>query len=159
MDRRKFLKKSVGAALSASLASSLVPALAQAAAPAALEGEDLAKLGKALKDALGKEFKDLLPSTDVKLVLPTIAESGANVPVEIESALAMSQVKAVHCFSDKNPNPHLFSVFFGPASTTPYYATRVRIAETAPVRAILETADGKFLLASQSVRVTVGGCG
>lgn len=41
----------------------------------------------------------------------------------------------------------------------PYFATRVRLAETAPVRAIVETKDGKLLMAAQSVRVTVGGCG
>jgi sulfur-oxidizing protein SoxY len=122
-----------------------------------LEGEDLAKFDAALQKYLGKTYKDMTPSKDVKLVAPTIAESGANVPVEIETTLAADQVKAIHCLCDKNPTPLLFSVL--PNGTLPYYATRIRIAESAPVRAIIETKDGKFLLASQSVRVTVGGCG
>ena len=46
-----------------------------------------------------------------------------------------------------------------PMKALPYYATRVRLAETTAIRAVVETADGKFLLASASTRVTVGGCG
>ena len=77
--------------------------------------------------------------------------------MEIEASLPADQVKAIHCFCDKNANPLIFSVI--PSGALPYYATRVRVAETAPVRAVVETKDGKFLLASQSVRVTVGCCG
>lgn len=153
MDRRSFLKTTAGAVAGAMLSSSLAAALAQGG----LEGEDVAKLDAALQKALGKGYKDLEPSKDVKLVAPTIAESGANVPVEIEAALPAEEVKAIHCFCDKNPTPLLFSVFL--SGVAPYYATRIRIAETAPVRAVVETKDGKLLLASQSVRVTVGGCG
>lgn len=152
MDRRKFLKASAVVA-GAILSSRWSPGWAQGG----LEGEDVAKLEPALQKVLGKGFKDLVPSKEVKLVAPTIAESGANVPVEIETTLPADQVKAIHCFCDKNPTPNLFSVYL--SGVLPYYATRIRIAETAPVRAIVETKDGKLLLASQSVRVTVGGCG
>lgn len=153
MDRRTFVKASVGALAGTLLANRLNPALAQGA----LEGEDLANLEKGLRQVLGKGFRDLTVSPQVRLVAPTIAESGANVPVEIEANLPADQVKAIHCFSDKNANPLLFSVILN--GSLPYYATRVRVAETAPVRAVVETKDGRLLLASQSVRVTVGGCG
>lgn len=153
MDRRTFLKASAGAVAGTMLANQLTSALAQGG----LEGEDIANLEKGLQQVLGKSFKDLTPSQQVKLVAPTIAESGANIPVEIEASLPADQVKAIHCFSDKNANPLLFTVLLN--GVLPYYATRVRVAETAPVRAVVETKDGKFLMASQSVRVTVGGCG
>ncbi|APD08834.1 MULTISPECIES: thiosulfate oxidation carrier protein SoxY [Thermus] len=150
MNRRAFLK-ATGVALSA-LAVAGLPAMAQG-----LEGEDLANLEKALQEALGKGFKDLTPSNLVKLTMPAIAESGANVPAEVEVSLPSNQVKAIHLFADKNPTPRL--VTFMPMKALPYYATRVRLAETTAVRAVVETADGKLLLASASTRVTVGGCG
>jgi len=153
VDRRSFVKASAGAVAGALLANQLTSALAQGG----LEGEDLANLEKGLQATLRRGFKDLTPSRDVKLVAPTIAESGANVPIEIEALLPAEQVKAIYCFCDKNANPLLFTVEI--MGVLPYFATRVRVAETAPVRAVVETKDGRFLLASQSVRVTVGGCG
>jgi sulfur-oxidizing protein SoxY len=150
VNRRGFLK-TTGLALGA-LAVAGFPAKAQA-----LEGEDLANLEKALQEALGKGFKDLTPSSAIKLTMPAIAESGANVPAEVEVNLPSNQIKAVHLFADKNPTPRL--VTFMPMKALPYYATRVRLAETTAVRAVVETTDGKLLLASASTRVTVGGCG
>jgi sulfur-oxidizing protein SoxY len=150
VNRRAFLK-ATGVALGAAALSG-IPVRAQG-----LEGEDLANLEKALKEALGKGFKDLTPSDAVKLTMPAIAESGANVPAEVEVNLPSAQVKAIHLFADKNPTPRLAS--FMPMKALPYYATRVRLAETSAIRAVVETADGKLLLASASTRVTVGGCG
>jgi len=150
VNRRAFLKAS-GAALGVAALAGL-PVRAQG-----LEGEDLANLEKALQESLGKGFKDLSPSDLIKLTMPSIAESGANVPAEVEVNLASSQVKAIHLFADKNPTPRLSS--FMPMKAMPYYATRVRLAETTAVRAVVETTDGKLLLASSSTRVTVGGCG
>ncbi|WP_117237426.1 thiosulfate oxidation carrier protein SoxY [Thermus sediminis] len=150
MDRRAFLK-ATGMALGA-VALSGLPVRAQG-----LEGEDLANLEKALQEALGKGFRDLTPSDLVKVTMPTIAESGANVPAEVEVNLPPGEVKAIHLFADKNPTPRLAS--FMPMKALPYYATRVRLAETSAVRAVVETQDGRFLLASASTRVTVGGCG
>lgn len=153
VDRRTFLKASAGAVAGTVLANQLTSALAQGG----LEGEDLANLEKGLQATLKKGYKDLVVSKNIKLVAPTIAESGVNVPIEIEAALPADQVKAIHCFCDKNANPLLFSV--ETLGVLPYFATRVRVAETAPVRAIVETKDGKLLMAAQSVRVTIGGCG
>uniref|UniRef100_A0A7V4A1C3 Thiosulfate oxidation carrier protein SoxY n=1 Tax=Thermus tengchongensis TaxID=1214928 RepID=A0A7V4A1C3_9DEIN len=150
MNRRAFLR-TTGVALGA-VALAGLPVRAQG-----LEGEDLANLEKALQAVLGKGFKDLTPSNVIKLTVPAIAESGANVPAEVEVNLPSNQVKAIHLFADKNPTPHL--VAFMPMKALPYYATRVRLAETSAVRAVVETVDGKFLLASASTRVTVGGCG
>ncbi|MGQ9735338.1 MAG: thiosulfate oxidation carrier protein SoxY [Thermaceae bacterium] len=150
MNRRQFVK-ATGAALGA-LALAQMPTMAQG-----LEGEDLANLEKGLQQALGKGFKNLTPSDAVKFTMPAIAESGANVPAEVEVNLPIDQVKAIHLFADKNPTPHLVAVYLmGPL---PYYASRVRLSETTAVRAVVETADGKLLLASASTRVAMGGCG
>ncbi len=152
MDRRTLLR--VAAVTAGAMASRWGLGLAQGAG---LEGENVANLEPALQKVLGKSFKDLTPSDQVKLNMPAIAESGANVPFEIEVNLPKGQVKAIHLFVDKNPSPYVVTVEVGEA--LPYYASRTRMAETSAVRAVVETKDGRFLLASSSTRVTVGGCG
>lgn len=151
MDRRRFLKAA------GVLAGALMAPRLAVAQGGGLEGEDIAHLEPTLQKVLGKGFKDLTPSGQVKLTMPTIAESGANVPFEIEVTLPKDQVRAIHLFVDKNPSPHIVKVEVGQAM--PYYASRTRMAETSAVRAVVETQDGKLLLASASTRVTVGGCG
>ena len=38
-------------------------------------------------------------------------------------------------------------------------ATRVKLGGTQDVAALIELSNGEFLIASQSVKVTIGGCG
>jgi len=159
MNRRVFLK-TAGVAAAAVGASRLLPAWAQAATvPTVEEVQDIEHLNTGLKEVLGVDFGKLEPSDKVTINAPEIAESGANVPLEIVADLAPADVKAVHCFVDKNPFPHIFSMSFGPKAAQSYFATRIRIGETAPVRVVVETQDGRYLLASHVTRVTVGGCG
>ncbi|HGY09080.1 MAG TPA: thiosulfate oxidation carrier protein SoxY [Oceanithermus profundus] len=159
MNRRGFLKKT-GLAGAALAASRFLPAWAQAATvPTVEEVQDIEHLDEGLKEVLGIDFAKLEPSDKVTINAPEIAESGANVPVEIVSELAPSEVKGIHCFVDKNPFPHIFSMSLGPKAAQTYFATRIRIGETAPVRIVVETTDGRYLLASHVTRVTVGGCG
>ncbi|MEZ4607127.1 MAG: thiosulfate oxidation carrier protein SoxY [Deinococcales bacterium] len=163
MNRRKFLQLS-GATLGAvALSSQLSSSFAQdAAAEVATPVDDVAdvdNLNPALEEALGINFDALEASDLVHINAPTIAESGANVPLEIMVDVPPSDLKAIHAFVDRNPLPHIFSVSFGPILDQSYFTTRIRIAETAPIRVIAETNDGKYLLASAVTRVTVGGCG
>ena len=39
-----------------------------------------------------------------------------------------------------------------------YVSTRIKLAETSNVRAVIK-ADGKFYTAAKEVKVTIGGCG
>ncbi len=160
MNRRRFLK-GAGLALGWLGAARWFPARAQADAqvPSVEDVQDLENLNKGLKEALGITFDRLEPSDKVRIGAPKIAESGANVPVEISVDLPPAEIKGLHCFVDKNPFPHLFTTEFGSKSTEAYFATRIRIAETAPIRIVVETQDGRYLLASHVTRVTVGGCG
>ena len=38
-------------------------------------------------------------------------------------------------------------------------ATRIKLGETQKVVALVELSNGKFITATQSVKVTIGGCG
>jgi len=160
MNRRKFLK-GTGALLAffGVGRGSWVRAQAGTQVPTVEDVQDLENLNKGLKEALGITFDRLEPSDRVRIGAPKIAESGANVPVEIAVDLPPAELKGIHCFVDKNPFPHLFSTELGPKAAESYFATRIRIAETAPIRIVVETRDGRYLLASHVTRVTVGGCG
>ena len=123
------------------------------------DGRNLPRFNRALKALLGIESTQLERSAQVQLVVPAIAEAGAQVPMSVSSPLPPSQVVGLHLFADRNPEPHVFSAEFGPGAQLTYFSTRIRIHETAPVRAVLQLADGRYLLAYQPVAVVVSGCG
>jgi sulfur-oxidizing protein SoxY len=95
------------------------------------------------------------PSKDIVVKLPDVAENGGQVPIEITSRIANTE--AIHIVADKNPFP-LVASFDLPSGMEPYVVTRIKLADTSPVR-VLVKADGKYYSAVREVRVTVGGCG
>jgi sulfur-oxidizing protein SoxY len=96
------------------------------------------------------------PSKDVVFVsTPDIAENGAVVPVAITSNLPKTESIAI--LIEKNPNM-LAAVFDIPAGTDPAVSTRVKMAQTSNVYALVK-ADGKYHVASKEIKVTLGGCG
>jgi sulfur-oxidizing protein SoxY len=48
---------------------------------------------------------------------------------------------------------------FGPLAGSQSASTRIRLAGTQEVVAIAKMADGSFVKASSTVKVTIGGCG
>ena len=97
----------------------------------------------------------------VKLELPPLSENGNAVPltVSIESAMTeRDHVKAIHVFTEKNPQPDVVSFRFGPRAGRASVATRIRLADTQTVMAIAELSDGSFWSGSASVVVTLAAC-
>jgi sulfur-oxidizing protein SoxY len=86
---------------------------------------------------------------------PDIAENGAVVPVGITSAIPNTQSIAI--LIEKNPNM-LAAVFDIPAGTDPSISTRVKMAQSSNIVALVK-ADGKYYYAAKEVKVTLGGCG
>ena len=96
------------------------------------------------------------PSKDVTFFqTPEIAENGAVVPVGISSAVPNTEAIAI--LIEKNPNM-LAAVFDIPPGTEPTITTRVKMAQTCNIYALVK-ADGKYYVASKEVKVTLGGCG
>jgi sulfur-oxidizing protein SoxY len=109
-------------------------------------------LGDARK-ALGAEAAQ---SGDIAFVqTPEIAENGAVVPIGIASRIPGTESIAI--LIEKNPNP-LAAVFDIPAGTAPAVTTRVKMAQTSNVLALVR-ADGRYYVASKEIKVTLGGCG
>jgi sulfur-oxidizing protein SoxY len=94
-------------------------------------------------------------SAGIEINAPEIAENGAVVPVSVESKLAKTQTIAI--LIEKNPNT-LSANFEIPAGTDPFISTRVKMAETSNVYALVR-ADGNYYHAVKEIKVTIGGCG
>ena len=112
--------------------------------------------GKTLDDvlkALGGSSAD--KSSAVTINAPDIAENGAVVPVGVTTTLPNTQQIAI--LVEKNPSA-LAAQFFMTADTEPFVASRVKMAQTSNVHALVK-AGGKWYVATKEVKVTLGGCG
>jgi sulfur-oxidizing protein SoxY len=112
--------------------------------------------GKTLDDvlkALGGSSAD--KSSAVTINAPDIAENGAVVPVGVTTTLPNTQQIAI--LVEKNPSA-LAAQFLMTADTEPFVASRVKMAQTSNVHALVK-AGGKWYVATKEVKVTLGGCG
>lgn len=99
-------------------------------------------------------------TTAVTLDAPYRAEDAALVPLTVRIPAAVSaQVTKLMLVIDKNPAPVVAEFKFGPAAGTGerVLETRVRVDMYSNVRAIVEMADGRLLMATKFVKAA-GGC-
>ena len=94
-------------------------------------------------------------SKDITMTVPDIAENGAVVPVAVASRIPGTQ--SIYILVEKNPNT-LAAGFTLPQGTEPSISTRVKMAQTSNVLAVVK-ANNQFYVASKEVKVTLGGCG
>ena len=97
----------------------------------------------------------------VKLDLPPLIDNGNAVPlsVSVESPMTSADhVKAIHIFTEKNPQPYVVSAYLGPRAGRARLATRVRIADSGTVTAVAQLSDGSFWSDSAEVVVTLSAC-
>jgi sulfur-oxidizing protein SoxY len=90
----------------------------------------------------------------VQLDGPDVAENGAVVPFTVTTALP--GVSMVALLVEHNPGP-LAAVFTLPPGTEPFISTRLKMAESSTVYALVR-AEGGLFLAQRPVRVIQGGC-
>jgi sulfur-oxidizing protein SoxY len=154
MTRRKALKTGGGVTLLTLLTAAgwLKPedALAQTWNKAAFDAKSFDEAMKALGSAAPTQSKDI-----TFVSTPDIAENGAVVPVGIASAIPKTESIAI--LIEKNPST-LTANFDIPPGTDPTISTRVKMAQTSNVYALVK-ADGKYYVASKEIKVTLGGCG
>ena len=153
--RREALKTGGGATLLALLAAAgwLTPgssAQAQAWNKTAFDAKTLDETMKALGGGPPAQSKDV-----AFVSTPDIAENGAVVPIGIASGIPKTESIAI--LIEKNPNM-LAASFDIPAGTDPAVSTRVKMAQTSNVHALVK-ADGKYYVATKEIKVTLGGCG
>lgn len=147
---RRHILKSASAAAALAVTTSLLGGNAFAARNTA------AFSAKTLADALkGMGAESATESHDIIVKAPDIAENGAVVPVEVTSNIA--DTTNISILAEKNPNP-LIASFNLSDGTLPFIATRIKMAKTSNVRAVV-TAGDKLYTAVKEVKVTMGGCG
>lgn len=142
--------------------SLILAALASAAAPA-VRADDVPGFARPAFDAktLPQLLKALgLPapvaSRDVTLQTPELFEDGGVVPITLGCALPGVQ----RLLLGVERNPTLLSAIFEPgAALEPQMTTRLKMQETSAVLALAVMADGRVLMASREVKITLGGCG
>jgi sulfur-oxidizing protein SoxY len=97
----------------------------------------------------------------VKLDVPPLIDNGNTVPITVTVDSPMtpsSYVKAIHIFTEKNPQPYVITAHLGPRAGHATVGTRARIADTGRVIAIAELSDGTFWSDTVSVVVTLSAC-
>ena len=116
----------------------------------------------ALDDAIRKVTGGaLVKPGKVKLDVPPLIDNGNTVPIVVTVDSPMTEadhVKAIHIFTEKNPQPFVIGAHLGPRSGRARVVTRARIADTGRVIAIAELSDGSFWSETVSVVVTLSAC-
>lgn len=109
-----------------------------------------------------KAFGDAGPRPGkVKLDIAPLIDNGNAVPLTVTVDSPMTEadhVKAIHVFTEKNPQPNVLSARLGPRAGRAAVSTRVRLADSQTVHAVAELSDGSLWSGSAEVIVTVSAC-
>src|SRR6185437_5814541 len=97
----------------------------------------------------------------LKIDLPPLIENGnaVSLTVAVESPMTVEDhVKAIHVFTEKNPQPNVISVQLGPRAGRVTFSSRIRLADSQKVIAIAQMSDGSFWSDEIEVIVTLAAC-
>ena len=137
---------------------SLLSASAKAQLPPNIAEIRKAALDEAIRKVVGNSQ---VRQGRVKLDIPPLIDNGNAVPlaVEVESPMTEADhVKAIHIFTERNPQPYVVTAYLGPRAGRARIATRARIGDTGTVMAIAQMSDGSFWSDSVRVIVTLSAC-
>lgn len=149
MNRREFCKKTSALALIACSGATLF---------AAEEQKVLTVQEAIAKFTGGKGSKQSI----VVLSAPEIAENGLVVPLKVSVEMETSNPlfpKKIHLIAPGNPVPHVCSMSISKRNGRAYMSTRVKLAKSQEIIALVELGNGTFVHDSKMVKVTIGGCG
>lgn len=97
----------------------------------------------------------------VTLTIPPLVENGNLVvlKVSVDSPMtANDYVKSIHVIAEGNPLPNIFTAYLTPRSGTANITTRVRLADSQRVRAIVQMNNGSYWQGSAETLVTLSAC-
>ena len=97
----------------------------------------------------------------LKIDLPPLIENGnaVSLTVAVESPMTVEDhVKAIHVFTEKNPQPNVISVQLGPRAGRATFSSRIRLADSQKIIAISQMSDGSFWSDEIEVIVTLAAC-
>lgn len=91
----------------------------------------------------------------VKIVIPSIVEDQAQVPITAD-ARALPDVVKLIVFADLNPVQHVLTLT--PLRAAPFISLRMKVEQATPVRAAAQTADGTWHVGGIYLDAAGGGC-
>lgn len=97
----------------------------------------------------------------VRLDIPPLIDNGNAVPITVSVDSPMTEadhVKAIHLFTEKNPQPSVIAAHLGPRAGRARVAIRSRIADSGVVIALAQLSDGSFWQERVNVIVTLSAC-
>jgi sulfur-oxidizing protein SoxY len=147
--RRRFLVET------AALAGAAGMGLALDAAPASATP---ASMRAAIRKVVGEAP---LNKGKLKIDVPALIENGNAVPLTVSCESPMTEsdhVKAIHVFTEKNPQPNVIGVQLGPRAGRASVSTRIRLADTQKIVALAQMSDGSFWSDEVEVVVTLAAC-
>lgn len=115
------------------------------------EAFEATKLPQALK---GLKAEPQAPSQQIEIMAPERAENGAVVQVEVLSRIPGTEAIAI--LADNNPTPLIANFMFSNGAE-PYIVTRIKMAESSDVRAIVKVGE-QYYEAKRFVEVLENGC-
>ena len=152
-------------ALTAAGSLSLVPGLARAQTQAQTQTQTQPTSGPQLLtlQQMTAALVDNAPlrNVGVHLELPALADNGHVVPLRVAVASPMTaaeHVTRIWLLSSRNPVTRMAVFHLGPWSGRAEIATRVRLAGTQTVVALVRLSSGDFLYAQTEVVVTESAC-
>lgn len=97
----------------------------------------------------------------IELEIPFTADNANSVPVSIRVDSPMTAenfCSEVMILAEKNPRPRVCSFSFSPGLSVPHLNTRIRLAESQNVTALVKMNDGSIFMTRKAVTVTTGAC-
>lgn len=115
-------------------------------------------------DALVREYTKGKPCKRafVNLDGPSVAENGLVVPMKVTVSIGVKDPlfpKKISLIAPKNPFTNICSIKLSKRNGRAYFSTRVKLAKSQNVIALVELGDGSFVYDARFVKVTIGGCG
>ena len=117
-----------------------------------------AMLNTAIRNVVGEAP---IRTGKVKLDIPPLVENGNTVPMTVSVASPMTTdeyVKSIHVFNEKNPQPNIGNFHLGPRAGRAQISTRIRLADSQKVVAIVRLSDDTFWSATVDIVVTLAAC-
>jgi sulfur-oxidizing protein SoxY len=152
MNRRTFLKGTVaGSVVAVAAAAGLLKptrVLAAAWPASAFDAKSIDDAVKALYGTSGGA-----DSKAITIKAPIQAENGAVVPITVSTTLP---AEAIAILVQANERPLVANVALTGAAG--YFSARMKMGKTSDVKVVVKS-QGKLHVASQQIKVTVGGCG
>lgn len=87
---------------------------------------------------------------------PAFADDALNVPVMVDARALAAPVSRIRVVVDRNPIRHVLD--FEPLRALPVLAFRLRLEQASPVRALVQTHDGRWHVGGTWVQAAGGGC-